>query len=183
MIHLARYFSIVILGIFLMACKNDDDPSLEGEIWPKVGYLFTVDSGSDTVYVESSHVVVTSPFLPQFPIDDNSKQWTISLPSSGEGVLIHNNQDEYWTIDSAFHPGLMVEQHFITTTTITNSSNLGEINRFRYHTSGDGNSFYIESVKFPKHFVMATGHAESGRGLLLKQQDNGTWAFWVDIDE
>lgn len=172
---------MIILGLFLIACKNDDDPSLENELWPKIGYLFTTDSSSDTVYVESGGL--TSPFLAQYPINDNAKEWTISLPDSGEGVLIHNAQNEYWTIDSAFHPGLMVEQHFITTTTITNSSNLGEINRFKYHKSGDGNSFYIESVKYSKHFVMATGHAESGRGLLLKKQDNGTWAFWVGIDE
>jgi hypothetical protein len=176
------YFSFAIVALASMTSCNDNDPSLEGEVWPKNGYVFTRDSDMDTVYVEASGLAVTSPFLPQFPIDDNSKKWTISLAGSGEGVYVHNDENQYWSIDSAFHPGLMVEQFFIKVSKIDNTDNLGKGNRFKYHRSGDGKTFYIESVKKPKYFAAALGHAESGRGLLLRKQDNGDWEFWVGND-
>lgn len=179
---LAQYFSLVSLVIlFSTACGDDNDRALKGEVWPKSGYLFTKDDENDTVYVESGTIVMTRNFSPEHPIDDNTKKWTISKPTKGKGVVIYNDQNEYWSIDSAFHPGLMVEQHFISTVTITDKSKISNYNRFNYH-KGDGNSFYIESVKFPDFYVHAIGHAESGRGLRLRNQESGTWAFWVDND-
>jgi hypothetical protein len=165
----------------LIAC-DDENPSKESELWPKSGYVFTNDRDAATVYVEASGLAVTSLFLPQYPINDVTKKWTLSAPGAGEGIYILNDKNQYWTIDSAFHPGLNVEQYFVSTVKVDDTENLGKINRFRYHASGDGSTFYLESVKFPKYFVTALGHAESGRGLLLRKQDNGDWKFWIAND-
>jgi hypothetical protein len=174
-----KYFSLLILSTLLILGCDDDNPSSQNEVWPKSGYLFTNDSDLDTVYVESGSIVVTRAYLPQYPIQDNSKKWTITLPGSGEGVFIHNDDNEYWSIDSAFHPTLKVEQHFISTIKVSNTANLGKENRFKYHKDVDGKRFYIESVKFPKYFVNALGHAENSGGLVFRKQEKGDWAFWL----
>jgi hypothetical protein len=176
--NLSRYFSLVIIIILIVsACK---DPSQEIEVWPKSGYLFTKDEKANTMYVETNTMPVTSPFVPGYLIGDNSKKWTISPAGSGEGVYVHNDRNEYWTIKSVFHPGLKVEQRYVSIIKVTNTDRLGISNRFRYHKSGYKNTFYIESVEFPKNFVAAVGHAESGRGLLLRKQEKGNWEFWLD---
>ena len=178
---ISAYFSLFLVVAFGITACDDNNPSSAAEIWPKSGYLFTKDRDAKTVYVEASGLAVTSPFLPEYPIKDNEKKWTITLAGSA-GVYIHNDENQYWSIDSAFHPGLNVEQKFISIRKVEDKANLGKFNTFKYHKSGDGKTFYIESVKFPKYFVTALGHAESGRGLLLRNQDNGDWAFWVDND-
>jgi hypothetical protein len=177
---LTMYFSLAIIVISIVsACK---DPSQEMEVWPKSGYLFTKDGNGGTLYVEAGNIAETRSFVPGYPIANNSKKWTITPAGSGEGVYLHNDRNEYWTIDSVFHPGLKVEQRFVSIVKVTDTDRLGPINRFRYHKSGDRNTFYIESIKFPKSFVAAVGHAAGGRGLLLRKQENGNWEFWLGND-
>lgn len=168
--------TIPVLAIAIVLSCSDSAP--EGEVWPKNGYLFTRNFDLDTVYVEGNSAVTTT-YSVKFPLDDETKKWTIQLPSSGKGVLIHNGRNGYWSIDSAFHPGLNVKQRFIKIRTVTDPENLGPANRFIYHKGANG-TFYIESAKFPDYYVTGLPHAESGRGLLLRHQSNGTWDFWVD---
>jgi hypothetical protein len=178
--NLIKYFSLAIIVFSIVsACE---DASKEIEVWPKSGYLFTKDENANTMYVEANTMPVTRHFVAGYPIADNSKKWTISPAGSAEGVYIHNDRNEYWIIKSVFHPGLKVEQRYVSIIKVTDTDRLGTSNKFKYHKAGDKNTFYIESVEFPKNFVAAVGHAESGRGLLLRKQEKGNWEFWLGND-
>jgi hypothetical protein len=174
-----RLFIPVFSIVFAFSCQ---DSAPEGEVWPKNGYLFTRNYDLDTVYVAAEGTAVrTTYYSPKFPIDDNTKKWTIQLPTSGKGVLIHNGNGGYWSIDSAFHPGLNVKQRFIKISNLASPSDASPANRFIYHKGSNG-TFYIESFKFPEYFVTGLPHAESGRGMLLRHQTNGSWDFWVEAN-
>ncbi len=177
-VHITRLL-IPIASLVIFSCH---DSAPENEAWPKYGYLFTRNYDLDTVYVvQEGSSVRTVTYSKKYPLDDNSKKWTIQLPASGDGVLIHNGNGGYWSIDSAFHPGANVKQRFIKMSTLAGPSEATTYNRFVYHKGSDG-AFYIESVKFPKYFVTGLPHAESGRGMLLTHQDRGTWEFWVEAN-
>ena len=89
-----------------------------------------------------------------------------------------NDENRFWSIDSAFHPGLMVEQHFIVSRVKADPNEISDFNRFRLHQGTDG-KFYLESLRFPGFYVTGLPHAESGRGLRLRAQSNGSWDFYL----
>ncbi len=169
-------FALAFATVLFISCKKDS--ASEGEVWPKVGYLITTNIDGDSVWVEPSNITMTSPYMSNFPLTDAEDKWTIALPSSGEGVVIKNDANRFWSIDSAFHPGLMVEQHFITSRVKADPSVISDFNRFKIHNGPDG-KFYIESLKFPGFYVTGLPHAESGRGLKLRAQSAGSWDFWL----
>ncbi len=174
-----QFVHLSILVWSALVAISCQDSATKNEVWPKSGYLFTLNYDLDSTYVAAEGSAVrTTRYHPKYPLDDNSKQWTISVPSSGKGVLVHNDQGAYWSIDSAFHPGLNVKQRFLKVTKLSGHSEATDYNRFIYHKGSDGR-FYIESVKFPDYYVTGLPHAESGRGLLLRHQSNGSWDFWL----
>ena len=161
-----------------MTSCSKDSPANQNELWPKIGYIITTNFDGDSVYVEAANLTVTSPYSASFPLSDPDHKWTIALPSSGEGVVIKNDENRFWSIDSAFHPGLMVEQHFIVSRVKADPNEISDFNRFRLHQGTDG-KFYLESLRFPGFYVTGLPHAESGRGLRLRAQSNGSWDFYL----
>ena len=175
-------FAALIIGVAVIAafgsCKKGGDAG-KGDVWPKNGFLITTNGDGDTVYVEGSNMALTSPYAPGIGDEQTQHLWTITLPTSGDGALIHNENGRYWYIDSAFHPGLNVEQHFIALRNTNEPGELSNLARFKYHKADDDGGFYIESVSHPGTWVVALGHAEAGRGLRLRAQSAGNWKFWL----
>lgn len=171
---------LIISGIALLMLSScsKDNPSGQNEVWPKVGYIITKNFDGDSVWVEAANITVTTNYSSAFPLTDPEDKWTIALPSSGEGVVIKNDNNRFWSIDSAFHPGLMVEQHFITSRVKADPSVISDFNRFKLHPGPNG-KFYLESLRFPGFYVTGLPHASSGRGLRLRGQSEGTWEFWI----
>lgn len=169
-------FALAFATALFISCKKDS--ASQAEAWPKVGYLFTKNFDGDSVWVEPANITVTSNYSASFPLTDIGDKWTIARPSSGEGVVIKNDANRFWSIDSAFHPGLMVEQHFITSRVKVNPDEISDFNRFKFHNGING-TFYLESVRFPGFYVTGLPHAESGRGLRLRSQSEGSWDFWM----
>ncbi len=173
-----KTFMSSALAILLLASCSKNNPASQNEVWPKEGYLITTNFDGDTVWVEPSNITMTSYYSASFPLTDNEDKWTIALPSSGQGVVIKNENNRFWSIDSAFHPGLLVEQHFITSRVKADPAAISDYNRFKFHPGPNG-KFYLESLKFPGFFVTGLPHAESGRGLRLRAQTEGSWEFWL----
>src|SRR5690606_30282393 len=79
-VHITRLLIPIASLLTIFSCH---DSAPVNEAWPKYGYLFTRNYNLDTVYViQEGSAVRTVTYSKKYPLDDNSKKWTIQLPAS-----------------------------------------------------------------------------------------------------